>query len=309
MTGKIHWFWSVLLMFVMGCKSDEQKRAELPDMFDRGMIHISCDESFKPVIDEEVKVYEALYPNTKIIVHYKPEAECLKDFAVDSIRMIIATRGYSESEKIFMVDSMHVGPDKLVIARDLIAVIVNPAVKDSFFTMQEIKDLLTGKSNKNLIPVFDGTRATSTVRFMLDSVLRRQNFGKNVQAAQSSVAVIDYVSKTPNAIGFVGYGWVGNEEDTTQLSYMKKVKTAYVESTDSAGFYIKPSQYFIYTNSYPMVRDLVYTLKEKHQGLGHGFAHFLYTMQGQLIFRRAYLMPVILPNYVRDAELDSTINK
>lgn len=309
MTGKINWFWFVLIVFVMGCKSDEQKRAELPDMFNRGTIHISCDESFKPVIDEEVKVYEALYPNTKIIVHYKPEAECLKDFAVDSIRMIIATRGYSEGEKNFMIDSMHVNPEKLAIARDLIAVIVNPAVKDSFFTMQEIRNLLTGKSKKNLTPVFDGTRATSTVRFMMDSVLKGESFGKNVQAAQSSADVIDYVSKTPDAIGFAGYSWVGNEDDTTQLSYMKKVKTAYIESTDSAGFYVKPSQYLIYTKSYAMVRDLVYTLKEKHQGLGHGFAHFLYTMQGQLIFRRAYLMPVILPNYVRDAELENTINK
>jgi phosphate transport system substrate-binding protein len=309
MTGKINWLWFVFVIFVMGCKTDEQKRAELPDMFDRGTIHISCDESFKPVIDEEVKVYEALYPNTKIIVHYQPEAECLKDFAVDSIRMIIATRGYSENEKIFLIDSIHVDPDKLVIARDLIAVIVNPAAKDSFFSMQEIRNLLTGKSKKNLIPVFDGTRATSTVRFMMDSVLKGESFGKNVQAAQSSVDVVDYVSKTPNAIGFVGYSWVGNEDDTTQLSYMRKVKTAYVESTDSAGFYVKPSQYFIYTNSYPMVRDLVYTLKEKHNGLAHGFAHFLYTMQGQLIFRRAYLMPVILPNYVREAELDSIINK
>jgi phosphate transport system substrate-binding protein len=175
--------------------------------------------------------------------------------------------------------------------------------------MKEIKDLLAGKTKKNLIPVFDGTRATSTVRFMMDSVLKGEPLGKNVQAAQSSVDVIDYVSKTPNAIGFVGYSWVGNEDDTAQLAYMKKVKTAYVESTDSAGFYVKPSQYFIYTKSYPMVRDLVYTLKENYVGLGHGFAHFLYTMQGQLIFRRAYLMPVILPNYVRDAELESTINK
>lgn len=309
MSVKIIWAWIILMVIGLGCKTDDQKKAELPDMFDRGTIHISCDESFKPVIDEEVKVYEALYPNTKIIVHYQPEAECLKDFAVDSIRMIIATRGFLESEKNLMVDSLHVAPDKLTVARDLVAVIVNPAAKDSFFTMTEIKDLLTGKSKKDLIPVFDGARATSTVRFMLDSVLKGQSFGKNVQAAKSSVEVVDYVSKTPNAIGFVGYSWVGNEEDTSQLSYMKRVRTAYVESKDSAGFYIKPSQYFIYTNSYPMVRDLVYTLKERHQGLGHGFAHFLYTMQGQLIFRRAYLMPVILPNYVRDAELQSTINK
>src|SRR6478609_10918377 len=112
-------FWIVLLYFLAGCKSDEQKRAELPDMYNKGTIHISCDESFKPVIDEEVKVYEALYPGTKIIVHYKPEAECLKDFAVDSIRMVIATRGFTEGEKNFMIDSMHVQPGKSVIARDL----------------------------------------------------------------------------------------------------------------------------------------------------------------------------------------------
>jgi len=223
--------------------------------------------------------------------------------------MVIATRGFSEAEKHYMEDSLHVEPDKLVIARDLIAVIVNPDAKDSFFSMSEIKNLLTGNSKKNLIPVFDGTRATSTVRFMLDSVLKGQPLGKNVVAAPSSVAVIDYVSKTPNAVGFVGYSWIGNDDDTSQLAYMKKVKTAFVESTDSAGAYVKPSQYFIYTKSYPMVRDLVYNLKERHQGLGHGFAHFLTVMQGQLIFRRSYLMPAILPNYVRDAELDDTINK
>jgi phosphate transport system substrate-binding protein len=308
MTGKIiKWCW-VLIFFVAGCKSDEQRMAEMPDRFDKGEIHISCDESFKPVIDEQVKVYEALYPYTKIVVHYKPEAECLKDFLVDSIKMVIATRGFSKEEEELIVDSLEVAPEQLIVARDLIAVIVNPAAKDSFFNMQEITDLLTGNSKKNLIPVFDGTRATSTVRFMLDSVLRGKSFGKNVVAAQSSVEVVNYVSKTPDAVGFVGYGWVGNSDDTSQLSYMKNVKTAYVESTDSAGGYVKPSQFLIYTKSYPLVRNLVYTLKEKHTGLAHGLAHFMSTMQGQLIFRRAYLMPAILPNYVRDAELQITNN-
>src|SRR5215203_2742199 len=305
MRGWLSWYLLLPIFLFWACKSDEQKKAEMPDRFDTGTIHISCDESFKPVIDEEVKVYEALHSGTKIIVHYKPEAECLKDFAVDSIRIIIATRGYSKSEENFMIDSLHVQPARLVVANDLIAVIVNPTAKDSFFSMDGIRDLLSGKSKKNLIPVFDGTRATSTVRFMLDSVLKGEKLGANVQAAQSSVEVIDYVSKTQNAVGFVGYGWVGNEDDTAQLSYLKKVKTAYVESTDSAGFYVKPSQYFIYTKSYPMVRDLVYNLKERHTGLGHAFSHFLYSMEGQLIFRRAYLMPAILPNYIRDAELRS----
>ena len=94
MRGRICWYILLPVLLFARCKSDEQKKAEIPDRFDKGTIHISCDESFKPVIDEEVKVYEALYPGTKIIVHYKPEAECLKDFEVDSIRIVIATRGY-----------------------------------------------------------------------------------------------------------------------------------------------------------------------------------------------------------------------
>src|SRR5678815_1794772 len=101
MRGRICWYFLLPVLLFAGCKSDEQKKAEKPDRFDKGTIHISCDESFKPVIDEEVKVYEALYPGTKIIVHYKPEAECFKDFGVDSIRIVIATRGYSKSEEIF----------------------------------------------------------------------------------------------------------------------------------------------------------------------------------------------------------------
>ena len=302
------WLWILPLFIFAACES-KHTRIEEQDTYYKGTIHISCDESFKPVIDEQVKVYEADYPDAHIIVHYKPEAECLKDFLVDSIRMVIATRGCSAAERKLMNDSMNVGPENLTIAHDLIALIINPSAKDSFFTIDEIKDLLTGKSKENLIPVFDGNAATSTVRFMLDSVLKGEKLGNTVVAAQSSVGVIDYVSKTTNAVGFVGFSWIGNQDDTTQASYRKKVKTAWIESTDSANAYIKPSQYFIYTKSYPLVRDLVYVLKERHTGLAHGFAFFLETMRGQLIFRRAYIMPVVYPNYLREAELKDSINK
>jgi phosphate transport system substrate-binding protein len=303
--------WTCLALFLAGfmagCGSTESEGDK--DLFNLGVLHISCDESFKPVIDQQVQVYNGRYPHANIIVHYKPEAECLKDFLVDSIRMVIATRGPSEKERDAITDSLKTEVEQLVIAHDLIAVIVHPSQKDTMFSMQEIRDLLTGKLKKDLIPVFDGRSATSTVRFMLDSVLRGEPLGKNVVAAKSSVEVIEYVSRTANAVGFVGYGWIGNADDTAQLSYRKKIRTARIESTDSAGAYIHPSQFQIYTRSYPMVRDLVYTLKERHTGLAHGFAHYLTTMPGQLAFRRAYIMPVVFPNYLRDAELKDTINK
>src|SRR5258706_11665441 len=120
-----------VLFLVTRCTSYEEEQKKWPDTYDRGTIHISADESFKPVIDAQTYVYDSNHPDTRIIVHYKPEAECLKDFAVDSIRMIIATRGYTENEDRFLYDSMKVEHSQLVVARDAIAVIVNPKSPDS----------------------------------------------------------------------------------------------------------------------------------------------------------------------------------
>ncbi len=294
----------ILILFVLlgkGCSNPEN---ETGDTYNSGTIHISCDETFRPVMDAQVKVFHSQNPDARIIVHYKPEADCLRDLLVDSIRMVIATRKATKEEEQYVSDSLNTIVSSELVARDLIAVLVNRASADSFYNMTEIKELLTGKSKKNLIPVFDGSSATSTVRFMLDSVLAGDKLSPSVAAASNSLGVIDYVSKVPNAVGFIGYSWIGNEEDSAQLSNKRKLRIAYLESTDSAGHYIQPSQYFIYTQSYPMVRDLVYILKEGHQGLGNAFGRFLLDMQkGQLIFRRASLMPVKWPNYVREVIL------
>jgi len=186
-------FFVVLFFLLTGCETstvEEQK-----DTIDSGTIYISVDESFKPVIDSEIQVFEALHPKAKIIPTYKPEAECIKDFAVDSVRMVIITRRYTQQEENFMTDSFKLAPKSLELAKDAVAVIVNPSSQDTLLDMGQIYQILTGKFSKNLIPIFDGTRATSTVRFIIDSVLRGDTLTPKTMAAKSSEGVIDYVSK------------------------------------------------------------------------------------------------------------------
>ncbi len=280
-----------LAVIISGCKSYKDQKLELADTPDRGRIYVSADESFKPIIDEHVQVYEANHPGTEIIVNYKPEAECLKDMIVDSVRVIIATRGFSAAEKQFIVDSFRLSPRKMVVARDAVAVIVSPESEDSLFTMDEIRQILTGNFKKDLIPVFDGVQATSTVRYIVDSVLKTEAITPKAVAARTSVGVIDHVAKNPNAIGFIGVSWIGNKEDEQQLSFLTKVKMARIESKPGEEMYYLPMQANIYYRQYPMIRDLVYILKENYNGLGKGFVDFMSGERGQLIFKRAYLMP------------------
>ena len=211
-----------MIVWLSSCETYQEKEKKMRDTSERGKIYVSADESFKPIVDELVKVYESNHPGTQITVRYKPEAECLKDMTVDSIRLIIATRGFSESEKDFIVDSFKLSPKKMVVARDAVAVITHPQAKDSLFTMAELKEILTGKFKKDLIPVFDGIQATSTVRYIVDSVLKNEPLTSKAVAARTSEEVIDYVSRTPDAIGFIGVSWIGNREDEKQVSFFEK---------------------------------------------------------------------------------------
>jgi len=293
---------ATIFLLLNGCAPSSLETQK--DTIDSGTIYISVDESFKPVIDSEIQVFEALHPEAKIIPTYKPEAECIKDFGVDSVRMVIITRRFTQQEESFMIDSFKLAPKSLELAKDAVAVIVNPSSPDTLFDMGQIYQILTGKFSKNLIPIFDGTRATSTVRFVIDSVLHGDTLTPGAMAAKSSEGVIDYVSKNADAIGFIGVSWIGNHDDTTQLSFLKKVKMAWLESTDKPGSFVLPWQANIYYHRYPMIRDLVYILKEKNTGLGKGFANFISGEQGQLIFKRAYLWPAQMNFNIRLTKLN-----
>lgn len=281
-----------LTFFCSSCTSYDKKLKSLPDYADSGMIRVSCDESFKPIMEELVKVYESDHRKTKIIVTYKPEAECLDDLLVDSVRMIIATRRANEYEKAYISDSFKIESLSVPTAYDAIAVLVHPENMDTVLSMNDVKQILKGNFRKNLIPVFDGVKATSTVRFIIDSILRGDSLTKTAVAGRSSQGVIDYIAQRKDAIGFIGVSWIGNPEDTAHLASLKKVKLVQLERTDKKGKCIYPTQGNIYLRRYPMIRELVYTVKEKHPGLGKSFANFMDQQIGQLIFHRAYLVPV-----------------
>ena len=269
-----------------------------------GSIQISVDESFKPVIDAEIKVFTSSFPNAKLQVHYKSEAACFSDLAADSTRMIIVTRGLSKEEEKYYLDLIHFVPVYGKLAYDAIAVIVNNASKDSLLTMSDITALLESKGTSSKQVVMDGVTATSTVRYAMDSILRGRPLGKQVMAARSSEAVINFVAKNLDAIGFIGVSWIGDQDDPDQLAYLEKVKVVAVKCEGCAEeAYLRPYQANIALKRYPMIRGLFYILKEDFKGVGNNFVNFLQFERGQLIFRRAYLMPSRMSFEIRNMQI------
>lgn len=289
-----------LSLILEACSSGPAKPRETSTS---GTIYISADESFQPVIDSQIKVFESQHPDAHIVVKYKPEAECLRDLNVDSIRMVIVTRGLSDAEETTLKNKLSFKPAYGPVAYDAVAVIVNNRVKDTTFTMQDIRSMVKGTSGYKYKVLLDGTSATSTVRFVMDSLLKGEALSPNVVAAPNSEGVINYISENTDAVGLIGVSWIGNRDDTTQLSFLQKVKIAKIECRGCTGTYVDPVQYNIATGRYPMIRPLYYILKENFDGLGSGFANFLIYEKGQKIFYRAYLLPSRMNFEVRSMQI------
>jgi len=295
------WIGLAITGLVTGCGGGGDKTPrETPTS---GTIQISVDESYEPVIDSEIKVFESSFPNAHVIPHYKAEAQCLRDLYTDTTRLILVTRGLSEAEEKFYKDSFFIEPNFGPLVLDAVAIIVNNQSPDSIFEVKDVQDLLNGTDTKH-VAVMDGVTETSTVRFAIDSILRGQKLGKNVMAAKSSEGVVDYVSKNENAIGFVGVNWIGNERDPEQETWLKSVRVAAVRCTSCGGpTYVKPYQANIYLHRYPLIRSLYYVLKESYSGIGNNFVNFLQYERGQLIFQKAYLWPTGMSFQKRDVQI------
>lgn len=276
-------------IILMGCSTQSSQSSR--DSTNEGTINISVEESFKPIIEQQLKVFHASFPKAHINVSYKSEIDCFKDFALDSTRMIITTRGLQHQEEEGMKNHLGFTPTFGILAYNAIAVVVSKKAPDSVFTMKDLSLILTGKNTKEA--VMDGNNLTGIIRFLKDSLVKQGSLGKNVQAAKGSEDLIQYIKNNPQAIGFVGMNWVGDTYDPKQVAYQEEIKMALVECTlcIEKGYFSKPSQSTISQGQYSLSLPIYYILKENAPGLGSGFLNFLSEERGQLIFRRAFLVP------------------
>ncbi len=290
----------VLLLGLVAC-TDPDKAKTPTDTLSSGTIAISADETYRPVIEEQKKVFDSSYPDAHITIHYKPESECFEDLLNRKARIILVTRPLTASEKQDFLDRK-IATSSLDLARDGVALVTSRDATDSVFVRPQLKGILSGTYKDKITVVFDHA-GSSTVRFMQDSILQGGKLGPNVFAAGSADSVIAYVKKNPAAIGFVGMPYIYQGGD----DFRDDIRVGAIKN-DSTGEFLKPYQAYVALRTYPLTRTLYYISGESYRGLGTGFANFMATERGQLIFRSSGLFPVRMNVIIRDANVNSAPN-
>lgn len=270
------------------------------ESYTSGSIVIAADESFKPVITQEVKVFDSSYPEAKLNVSYLPENDCFKQLFEGKTQMVLVTRPLTAEEKK-ACEANNIYTKDLAIARDGIVILVNNKSQDSLMTVGMVQNILTGKFARKFKVVFDN-QGGSIARFVNDSILKGEKLSEQVFAANNSEEVIKYVSENEDAIGFVGMTHAFDpNSDVGYGSFRTEVKVVSIKN-DSLDKFILPYQGSIALRDYPFHRKL-YFISRIESNLASGFANFLTSEPGQLIINKSRMVPLAVQLIIRDVEI------
>ena len=304
---------SLILGLFLSCGNKPKK--DLPYDYEAAAAIFTADESFYPILDEELSVYTALHAQGELQAQYTNEQEAMEKLMKNETWLAFTTRNFTAKELKNLKDRRFL-PRAIPVGYDGLAIITNNENPDTCITVKDIARILSGEAKtwSEVFPqsklgeidvVFDNPKS-STVRYCVDSILGGKPINSaNIGAVMKSKEVIDYVEKHKNAVGIIGSNWLNDQRDTTNVTFKKNITVMKVSRMDSATVRnsYRPYQFYLYNGKYPLIRTIYALLNEPRDGVPSGFAHFCRLPKGQLIIFKAGLMPVQANIEVREVNV------
>lgn len=274
-----------------------------------GTAIISVDETLKPIIEAQIAVFEALYPNTKLFPRYYPGEQAIREMLInDSISLAVSSRELTKEEASILLRHK-INPTYVTILIDGIVLLVHEDNPVRTLTHDQMLDVLSGKIKNwqeidptapegEIVAVFEHAES-STIRYLQDSIMQGRPLLSNRYAKTPTDSLFHYVKTQERALGIAGFGWVSDRDDPEMrelLSGTKILKLGRDPNKETICGYDKdyygPYQAFLYDECYPLARPIKTILREERHLVGTGFVSYLDGPRGQRAIHKSGLSTV-----------------
>jgi phosphate transport system substrate-binding protein len=237
--------------------------------------------------------YQEEHPDVRISVTGGGSGTGIAALVNGTVDIANASRQIKE-EEIADAQANGVQPVEFIIARDAIAVIVNPENPVNELTLKQISDIYSGViTNWSEVggddrPIVKLSRETNsgTHVYFLETVLRlgdsgnKTLFSMDTLLLPSSEGIIAEVRQNPNAVGYDGLGYV--PEDLKMIAIAK----------EDGGEYVLPSIDSVNDKSYAIARDLYMYTNGEPAGTIKEYLDWILSEEAQQIVADLGFVPV-----------------
>lgn len=285
---------ALLLVFTAACSSSVSSAPASPQEI--AYIQNKGSDTIVNLALAWAETYQGAHPDIRVSVTGGGSGTGIAALINGTVDIANASRQISADE-IKLAQSKGIQPTEFVIARDAIAVIVNPENPIAQLTLQQISDIYSGRiknwselggENRPIVRLSRETNSGTHVYF-LENVIRlgdknnKTLFSMDTLLLPSSEGIIAEIRDNPNAIGYDGLGYVPTDGSVKVIALAK----------DSNGPYVLPSIETVNNKSYPVARDLyMYTSGEPKGAVKNYLDWILNSPEAQAIVGKLGFVPI-----------------
>lgn len=248
---------------------------------------IKGSDTVLPLAQKEAEAYGKKNSASSISVTGGGSGVGLSALMDGSTDIAMASRRIKLDEKIKLQEAGQTVVEK-IIARDALAVIVNPKNGVSQLTRQQLEDIFTGKITNwkqvggadMKIVVYSRETSSGTYEFFKESILKNKNYMSSVLSMPATGAIIQSVGQTPGAIGYVGLAYLTTSVKALKVSYDGKT-------------FVEPSFANAKSGAYPVVRPLYYYYVKQKEKTAKPFVDFCMSAEGQALVKKVGYIDVL----------------
>lgn len=168
---------------------------------------------------------------------------------------------------------------EVIVAYDALAVVVNPQNGVSELTREQLEGIFTGKiknwkelggEDMKIVP-YSRETSSGTYEFFKTSVLKNKNYMNGIMSMPATGAIVQSISQTKGAIGYVGLAYINKDVKAVHVSY------------DGGKTFVEPTIANATDKKYPIVRPLYYYYELKSEAKVKDFIDFVLSPEGQKI--------------------------
>lgn len=250
-------------------------------------IKIKGSDTVLPLTQTEAEEYMKSNKNASIMVTGGGSGVGVAALLNGTTDIAQSSRSLKMDEKLKLKDAGKAYKE-VIIAYDALAVIVHPSNKVSQLTREQIEGIYTGKitnwkevGGADLkIVVYSRETSSGTYEFFKEHVLDKKNFSPSALLMPATGAIVQSISQTKGAIGYVGLAYLEKSIKTVKVSY------------DNGKTFVAPSVAAAKNKTYPISRPLYYYYLNSVEKDVSPFVKFVLSQAGQQLVLKTGYVPV-----------------
>lgn len=256
-------------MFFLILSCADKKNSQIK----RYSITIAGSTSVMPFTEKLAEYFMVGHPEYIVNVQSGGSTAGIQAAITGTVDIGMSSRELKDEEKVL---------NEIVICYDGIAVIVNPVNPINELSLEQVRDIFSGKINnwKSLgwidrkIDAVTREEESGTRGAFEELVMGKIHIDDGIMVQDSNGSVKEVIATDPYAIGYVSLGMVD-----------EKVKAIKIDG-------VEPTVENIRQKKYKIVRPFLYLTKGKPKAEAEAFINFVISKEGQGILKKEGLVPV-----------------